>query len=607
MRLLITALLAVVVLAVVTPAAVGQTLVEKALAEMQAQDTGSSRFSFVVMGDTRHWTPIVQPATFKRILEEVNLLHPSFEIDCGDLILGYTTDPALLQAEWDEFVATISRAKVPFVPVVGNHDVSYPPAYPFYERIVGPRTFSFDYGTSHFVCLSSEEPGAVSNVVGAQVDWLRADLAAHKNAQNIFVFMHQPAFQDHEGDWKAVEALLKEYPTRYVFAGHYHQYYLREQNGIKYVVTGGGGAELSEPDELGNFYEYLFVTVDGNDVHVAVIRPGRVHSEDIALWEDILEAREFPSRVSVSPLFAPAGALGTQRVRVTLLNPTDAPIEGIVRWLLPAEGWEVTPEIDKYEIGPRGKGELEFSVKLVSDACLESPATVFATYPYSSGLHTGSVKVPLLPIVVATVPATPPPKVDGDLSDWASQSVLTMTRAAQVAAASGKWEGPSDLSAQIWLGWDATNLYMALKTSDNSFVEGQAGSEMLSGDRVSFAVSPVAADGKPGPLTYMLAMGIQAGEVLKQQFFPVPSGQSAVLASFEAAIRKTGDGGLIYEAAIPWKNLGVDKVTAGLKIGFNLNLYDVDAGVEGTKTRMAWRPRVGDFRSQTTYGEIELR
>ena len=103
----------------------GATLASKALEKIgQRGPVHADSFDFVVVGDSRSAEPVVQPESFKQSIREWNVLRPAFVIDEGDLILGGSA--AGLDPQWKEFEDTVAKCEPPFVPVLGNHDVSHP-------------------------------------------------------------------------------------------------------------------------------------------------------------------------------------------------------------------------------------------------------------------------------------------------------------------------------------------------------------------------------------------------------------------------------------------------------------------------------------------------
>ena len=256
--------------------------VNEALAVLEQEQFAGDRFSFCVLGDNQ--VPSGLSEIFVQGIKEMNLLDSSFIIEVGDLIPGVAGDTAGIHREWDTFLGATSASRVPFIPVVGNHDVEGGWDYlHIYKQRIGPLAFSFDYGNSHFLCLSTEEFGQRGNIGPAQLRWLKEDIAAHQKATNIFVFMHQPIWVEaYRTDWLAdVHPLLKTYPVKAVFAADQHLYRKDMVDDIPCFITGGAGAEGS------GFYHFLHVSVKGDEVKIAVVKIGNIQSGDVVTGEVI--------------------------------------------------------------------------------------------------------------------------------------------------------------------------------------------------------------------------------------------------------------------------------------------------------------------------------
>ena len=63
-----------------------------------------------------------------------------------------------------------------------------------------------------------------------------------------------------------------------VFAGHFHRLAYERRQGRPYYVLSATGAGLgpSQVLQYGTFHHYTTVTVDGDDVHIAIVEPGNV-------------------------------------------------------------------------------------------------------------------------------------------------------------------------------------------------------------------------------------------------------------------------------------------------------------------------------------------
>jgi hypothetical protein len=134
---------------------------------------------------------------------------------------------------------------IPFFPSAGNHDYHTMQGAPFREVFnlpgdSGEKWYSFDYGRVHFVALDTESD------YSQQVAWLDKDLAANKLPWKI-IYMHRPPYSsgEHGSDTtlrNKLAPVLQRYGVQLVLAGHDHDYErMHPQNGVAYVVTGGGG------------------------------------------------------------------------------------------------------------------------------------------------------------------------------------------------------------------------------------------------------------------------------------------------------------------------------------------------------------------------------
>jgi acid phosphatase type 7 len=80
---------------------------------------------------------------------------------------------------------------------------------------------------------------------------------------------------------KIFTPLFEKYKVSVVFAGHMHNYQRRIDNGITYIVTGGGGAPLYDL-QPGNVpaiasaktYHAIDITINGSTLSAVVKTPG---------------------------------------------------------------------------------------------------------------------------------------------------------------------------------------------------------------------------------------------------------------------------------------------------------------------------------------------
>jgi len=224
-------------------------------------------FSFVVFGDPHNNDDVFVPL-LKKISQEPDL---AFAVNCGDLVAPNN------EADFRHYLKTISAVNLKIYHVPGNHDL-VGRGEVYFKKYIGDLYYSFDYGNSHFIVLNNAFARYFNR---AQFKWLKNDLA-NNHQRHTFVFLHRPTFDPSEiyADYmmsgrEVVEELMglfEKYKVDYVFAGHLHGYAKTTRNNVTYVITGGGGAPLYLPHDLGGFYHYIKINVAGDRVSDKIIR-----------------------------------------------------------------------------------------------------------------------------------------------------------------------------------------------------------------------------------------------------------------------------------------------------------------------------------------------
>ncbi|MEJ7599273.1 MAG: metallophosphoesterase [Kofleriaceae bacterium] len=174
----------------------------------------------------------------------------------GDMVLRGSDD-----GDWQRFFAITREllAQLPYFPAVGNHDLGWDgadvarradeifalPAAPS-GRPAGSFYYSRDVADVHLVFLDSnnyERP--------EQETWLEADLVAarRRNVRAIIVLTHDGPYSRgyHGGNAIARDRyvpILARHRIDLIVSGHDHLYMRGELGGIRYIVSGGGGASL---------------------------------------------------------------------------------------------------------------------------------------------------------------------------------------------------------------------------------------------------------------------------------------------------------------------------------------------------------------------------
>ncbi|MBM4187038.1 MAG: hypothetical protein FJ206_06965 [Gemmatimonadetes bacterium] len=172
---------------------------------------------------------------------------PTFGVGDGDIMW----DRLAMYADYE---AAVSRFGVPFVQVVGNHDLDLDAktdedSTATFEARFGPRYYSFDRGEVHYLVLDNVfyyGGGYLGYLPADQLTWLANDLARVEPGRIVVVFAHIPfvtSFPERQGqaapsittqvvNRAAVHALLSRYRTTIV-SGHIHENHWAETGTIR--------------------------------------------------------------------------------------------------------------------------------------------------------------------------------------------------------------------------------------------------------------------------------------------------------------------------------------------------------------------------------------
>jgi len=211
---------------------------------------------------------------------------PQMILTGGDLPMDTaSSDQARSATLWklfDKIIADQVPKSIPIHHTIGNHDIwgrdmakckstgkeAFYGKQWFLDNFSYPKTYySFDTAGWHFIILDSFDlvPNSkdfVSRIVGDQLDWFKADLAATPATTPILVVTHVPIFsaanffdnseqKKHEGpditishtrmhvDYRELDNLFAGYPNiKLCLSGHIHLLERCEYNGITHICDG---------------------------------------------------------------------------------------------------------------------------------------------------------------------------------------------------------------------------------------------------------------------------------------------------------------------------------------------------------------------------------
>jgi hypothetical protein len=251
----------------------------------------AGEFTFFVLGDTQG-RPEENARVPRAMLAEAQRLGQfALVLHVGDLAGDGYDQQGLVRGFFRPAAGLLAR--VPVVPVRGNHDIDGPllkrcfPA-PARAGFFEADDYCLDYGPLRLVVLDGNAPGETRD---RRMNWLRDRLAEAADRWRI-VAVHQPIYSrgDHgaqDEDVRTLRGLLEPYlvagRVHAVLGGHDHDYQRsRPVQGVTYFVSGGGGALVERqprigPQEWSARYEptlnFLTVTVGPEKLTVRALRP----------------------------------------------------------------------------------------------------------------------------------------------------------------------------------------------------------------------------------------------------------------------------------------------------------------------------------------------
>jgi hypothetical protein len=162
---------------------------------------------------------------------------------------------------------------------------------------------------------------------------------------------------------------------------------------------------------------------------------------------------------------------------------------------------------------------------------------------------------------VETVKAATPPTIDGDLAEWTAAQPLSVTTIANILRGAFGWGGPDKDAFIGYVMWDNQNLYVAARVLSPTHRQTEIGPSVWKGDTLWIYLD-TRRDKSTVDDKLTLAQTPKGPQVWNWKV-------NSYLADAKLAW-KQGDGFYIYEAALPWKSLGVDKLQLGQEMGLEL-------------------------------------
>lgn len=529
-----------------------------------------------------------RPGVFAKALEHINVLHPALVMSVGDLIEGYTEDPKVAEAQWDELVRLLDQVEAPFYYVPGNHDISNVAMAEWWERRFGPRYYYFLHDDVLFICLNTEE-GLQPGGMEIQAARVCRTLEQHRDARYTFVFLHKPVWtwDPVPAWWRRIEYALADRPYA-VFAGHDHMYRKYVRFGRPYYALGTcGGWSYLEGVYAGLFDHITQVTLVGTNLTVVNLRVDGILADDVVTAETLEAGRRLSAEgVRITPVMFTGERFERGEMKISVSNCLGMPMrfamhvagEGpVVAEAQPMECVLQPNEVAAWGVGVEGTTRATNDVAGVVDVtwageCMPSGKKAFGV---QGRRRVGVIREKEVRRVGRPV------VVDGRLDEWEGLK-LVCTKMEHATGAREEWYGPEDCSFVWDVTYDDRGIWVGVKVSDE-VVMGACGEREDAHDEVVFMLRALDASkvGTSAWLSIALrpGQGTNAWELCEGT--PLPQGVEF------AGVSESGGYGV--EIGIPYSALGVGSVSEWESMDVNVGVTDADSA-DAKNVTLWWQP-----------------
>lgn len=249
-------------------------------------------WSFLVYSDVR-----LGYSVYKKLANNMGSVNPAPKLAfcLGDIIV----DPAN-ETEWDQFwkFSQPITKKMPLYLARGNHEENDPLAEHYFSKQAGtpdikPFYYSLQLNNYYFIILDTDVKNEKDSIINNQLQWLRAQLKLASeltNIKGIFLFMHRPVFRQGanlghtQNNAQELHQLFQKHTKILaVFAGHDHIFHYQEKDGIRYVISGGGGSPLRQ-GYGGDYYHFLKISFNNAQ--------NSINLKTIGVFNEIIEEKD---------------------------------------------------------------------------------------------------------------------------------------------------------------------------------------------------------------------------------------------------------------------------------------------------------------------------
>lgn len=430
-------------------------------------------FRFAIVSDR---TGGMQPGVFQQAIDKVVLMQPELVLSVGDLIDGYTENPKIWNAQWDEFDAIVDKLEMPFYHVPGNHDTSNKMLTEAWRTRLGRDYYHFKYKDVLFIALNTDEIEG-GGIGSDQIAYVEKILEENIDVKWTLVFMHRPLWSyENRLGYDAIEKALGSRAYT-VFSGHHHHYRYKMHNGMEHftLATSGGGSNLRGAN-IGEFHHITWVTMKDNGPRVAHLELSGIYDKNVVHESDYADIQVLRKGdwLHVLPYVHSVENFDRIPVKILLNNTSKRPLvikgeledntnfsffpKTIVDTLMPNTEKEISVDI----ISNEGKTP----IKLLNDQPIEFEMMAGFSNFKGETISLKTSKPLLVDWIHKPSILNNPKEIDGKLTDWSISDFISVSQP-QYFNEGWDWKGTADGTFQFAVAKDKKKLYLAVQFLDD--------------------------------------------------------------------------------------------------------------------------------------------
>lgn len=258
-------------------------------------------FRFLIISDR---TGSHRKGIFEEGIDKANMLNPDFVLSVGDFIEGYTFNKKEIYRQWEEVEGFVSKLKMPFFYVPGNHDYSNTEMKKIWEEKFGRSYYHFLHEGVLFIIMNLDDEFVVNppkRISEEQLQYVKDVLDKNRDAKWTFIVGHHPLWQYQLSEFDSIKTYLGDRKFTFI-AGHRHKYMYSSIEGKDYIrlgTTGGGmTAQHGTIDEprgtfFGEFDHLTWVTMTEDGPEIVNLKLDGILPKNISTDSSMKVADEF--------------------------------------------------------------------------------------------------------------------------------------------------------------------------------------------------------------------------------------------------------------------------------------------------------------------------